>query len=121
MITALTSFASDVGQLIVVVLIFIFVLVLTAWVTKWIGNYQKDRAPGENVEILETKRIAPNKLIEIVRIGDRYFALALGKEETTLISEIDKSSLNFIVGEKTSFSFKEFLEKAKDNGEENSK
>lgn len=115
---SLMSTASSIGQLIAVLLIFVFVLAITAWVTKWIATYQKDKSLGENVELLETKRIASNKLIEIVRIGDRYFALALGKDEVNLISELDKDSLSFDVGQKPSFSFKEFLEKAKDNGEE---
>lgn len=118
MIASLTSTASSIGQLIAVLLIFVFVLVLTAWVTKWIANYQKDKSLGDNVEIIETKRIATNKVIEIVRIGDRYFALALGKDEANLISELDKDSLSFNEGTKTSFSFKEFLEKARDNGED---
>lgn len=118
MIATLTSAASSIGQLVAVLLIFVFVLLITAWVTKWIANYQKDKALGDNVEIIETKRIASNKVIEIVRIGERYFALALGKDEANLISEIDKDSLSFTVGERPSFSFKEFLEKARDNGED---
>lgn len=119
MTVSLTSTTSSFVQLLTVALIFVFVLFLTYWVTKWIGNYQKDKFIGGNVEIIETKRIAPNKLVEIVRIGDKYFALAVGKDEANLIGEVDKDSLTFPETGKKAFSFKEFLEKAKDNGEDN--
>lgn len=118
MIVSLTSLASSVGQLITVLLIFIFVLVITAVTTKWIANYQKDKAPGENITVLETKRIAQNKLVEIVRIGDRYFALAIGKDEISVISELSADSLKYPEATGGTFSFKDFLNKAKDNGEE---
>lgn len=115
----LTSTASSVGQLITVLLIFVFVLVITTFTTKWIGNYQKEKAPGENIEVVESKRIAQNKFVEIVRIGDRYFALALGKDTVSEIAEISKDSLQFKEIPKEKISFKDFLNKAKSgNGEE---
>lgn len=113
----LSSTASSIGQLITVLIIFAFVLIITYFTTKWIGNYQKDKAPGENIQIVETKRIDQNKMVEIVRIGDRYFALGLGKETVTTIAEISKDSLQFPIDNKTNFSFKDFLNKAKENGE----
>lgn len=121
MLVFATSIASEIGQLITVLLIFVFVLVITYLVTKWIANYQREKAPGENIEVLETKRVAPNKLVEIVRIGDKYFALAIGKDTVTPIGELDKDSLEYQKPEGGSFSFKDFLNKAKDNGEDTSK
>ena len=112
----LSSTAAMIGQFITVVLIFAFVLVLTAFVTRWIANYQKDRFPGSNVEIIETKRIAQNKLVEILRIGDRYFAVALGKDEVTLISEISPDSVKVPEAGGNSRSFKEIIGKMKDMG-----
>ncbi len=120
MILYLTSTASGVGQLITVLLIFVFVLFITFAVTKWIANYQKDKANGENIEIIETKRIATNKLVEIVRIGDKYFALAIGKDEIETIGEINKDSIQRNESAGGTFSFKDFLEKAKDTGEDKS-
>ncbi len=113
----LTSITSSVVQLITVLFIFVFVLVITYFTTKWIGNYKKDQSLGDNIAIIEAKRIDQNKTIEIVRIGDRYFALGLGKDTVTSIAEISKDSLQFPEVNKTNFSFKEFLNKAKENGE----
>ena len=117
----LASTASSIGQLITVLLIFVFVLALTYFVTKWIANYQKDKAPGENIVILETKRVAPGKLIEVVRIGDKCFAIGIGKDEVTLLGEINESSLKYDALPQGTFSFKDFLNKARDDGETDNK
>jgi flagellar protein FliO/FliZ len=112
----LSSTAATIGQFITVVLIFVFVLVLTVFVTRWIATYQRDKLPGGNITIIETKRIAQNKIVEILRIGDRYFAVALGKDEVTLISEISPDSIKMPEAGDNSFSFKEILGKMKDMG-----
>ena len=117
----LVSTAGGIGQLITVLLIFVFVLALTFFVTKWIANYQKEKAPGENIVILESKRIAPGKLIEVVRIGDRCFAIAIGKDEVTTIGEINEDSLNYESMPQGTFSFKDFMNKARDDGETDNK
>lgn len=109
---------SEIIELITVLLIFVFVLFITYVVTKWIANYQKDKTPGDNIEILETKRIAQGKLMEIVRVGDKCFAIAIGKDEVTLIGEVNRDSLTEAAPSGGTFSFKEFLEKAKENGED---
>ena len=113
----LNSTGASIIQFISVILIFIFVLLITALATKWIANYQKDKMPGENIVIAETKRIAQNKIITIVRIGDRYFALAVGKDEANLIAEISPDSLQFTQTGGEHFSFKELLSKLKNDGE----
>jgi len=115
------STASAVGQLIVVILIFIFVLFLTTVTTRWIANFQKEKSVGDNIAIIESKRIAPNKNIEIVRIGDKYYALATGKDEVTLIDELPKESVNIPKTSQESFSFKDILNKVKENGEDQTK
>jgi len=121
MTLSLTSTASSVGQLVVVLLIFVFVLAITAWVTKWIANYQKEKAPGENILVLESKRVAQNKFVEIVKIGDKCFALGIGKDEITVIGEINEDSLQHMEVTGGTFSFKDFLNKAKDDGVTNNK
>lgn len=112
---------SETAQLITTLLILVFVLFLTAVVTKWIGNYQKDASAGDNISIIEAKRVAQGKIVEIVKIGEKYFALGIGKDEITLISELSESELKFREESNGTFSFKDFLNKAKENGEKTDK
>ncbi|MBO7333759.1 MAG: flagellar biosynthetic protein FliO [Lachnospiraceae bacterium] len=113
------STASSAGQLITVLLIFAFVLFITWFATRFVGNFQKERMEGANITVVETQRIAPNKYIQIVKIGDRYFAIAVCKDSVTTISEISSESLDLSNTEKEKFSFKEFLNKAKEEEKDN--
>lgn len=113
------SHASSIGQLITVLVIFAIVLAITYFTTKYIANFQKNKCDGANVVILETTRIAQNKCIQIVKIGDRYFALAICKDTVTTISELDGSTLNFDSPVKEKVSFKEFFDKAREEKKDN--
>lgn len=113
MLLALSDRAADsYAQLITMLLLFVFVLAVTALVTRWIGGYQKGKTAGANMEILEALRLSNNKYIQIVRIGRKYLAVAICKDTVTMLSEIPEEDLSFpeesIGG---AFSFKDVLAK----------
>lgn len=110
--------ASSVGQFLTVILIFAFVLFITWFTTRFIGNFQKEKSKGQNVKVVETVRIAQNKYIQIVLIGDKYFALAVCKDSVTTIGEIPAESLSFEENSGEKLSFKDFLNKAKEEEKE---
>lgn len=80
-------------QLVTVLLIFAAVLGVTAWTTRWMANYQKQQNVNENIEVIETTRIANNKYIQIVRAGGTYLAIAVCKDTVTLLGEIPEEQL----------------------------
>lgn len=82
-----------IGQLLTVAVLFILVLALTYFTTRFVGNYQKEHFAGENLQIVETMRLSQNKLLQIVRAGDKYFAIAVCKDTVTLLGEIDGSEI----------------------------
>ena len=61
----LTTGTGGYAQFITVLLMFVIVLGVTALTTKWIANYQKQQSVNENVQVIETTRIANNKFIQI--------------------------------------------------------
>ena len=85
----------NVSQFITLILIFAFVLVLTYFTTKYVANYQKGNMAQSNIRVIEGAKIAQNKFIEIVKIGNKYYALAVCKDSVTVICEIDESELIF--------------------------
>ncbi|MEE3480421.1 MAG: flagellar biosynthetic protein FliO [Lachnospiraceae bacterium] len=94
MLLVSTGTLENVFQLIVVLIIFVVVLVLTYYTTKWIAGYQKKHGTGGNVEIIETAKIGNGRFLEIVKVGkDRYFVIAFGKNEITSLGEISKEDL----------------------------
>jgi len=104
-------------QLITIVFIFIFVLVLTYFVTRFTAGYQKGKLANANVEVLETLRIAPNKYIQVVRIGKKYFSYVVCKDTVTLLGEVTKDDILELnkaeAGPAINMSFKEIFEKLK--------
>lgn len=102
-------------QLITLVLIFALVLGLTYFVTRFVGNYQKNKLTGTNISVIETIRISSSKYIQLIQIGSRYFAIAVCKDTVTLIGEIEQDDL--ILTDNTtqvqSESFKTILDKFK--------
>ena len=52
---------------------------------------------NRNLEIIEGIRLANNKYVQIIRAGeDKYFVVACGKDEVTLLGEISSSQLREI-------------------------
>ncbi len=99
MLLALSDRTTDsYAQFITILLLFVFVLAITAVVTKWIGGYQKGLTVGANMEILEALRLSNNKYVQIVRIGRKYLAVAVCKDTVTMLSEIPEEDLCFPEG-----------------------
>ena len=95
--------------------IFIFVLAITYFVTKWIGNYQKIQLKSRNMQVIETMRVTNNKYIQIVKVSEAYLVLSIVKDRVELLTELDEKSINAlqIPEEKQTESFQEILKKLK--------
>ena len=83
-------------QMLTVLVIFVGVLGVTAWTTKWVANYQKKQADQGNISLLDACRIGTNKYIQIVRVGEKYLALAICKDTVTVLCEIPEEQLKFM-------------------------
>ena len=110
-------------QMLTVLVIFLFVLGVTAWTTKWVANYQKKQADQGNISLMDACRIGTNKYIQIVRVGEKYLALAICKDTVTVLCEIPEEQLKMMSGENdNAFSdiLKKMVKNKQNNLEENS-
>lgn len=96
-------------DLITVLLIFIFVIAITLFTTKYIANYQKVQSLGKNIEVLETYKLSQTKYVQIVKIGKKYVAVAVSKDTVTLLTTLEESDITFPETENEGKSFKEIL------------
>ena len=117
-IASMSSRIEAFAQLLTLLIIFIFVLAVTYYVTRFVGNYQKNKLSGSNINILETMRIANNKYIQIVKIGSRVFAIAVAKDTVSYLCEVDEDELIYKESSSGKMlinneNFKEILEKFK--------
>ncbi len=95
---ALSDRADSYVQFMTVLILFVFVLAITAFVTRWIGGYQKGKSAGANMELIESLRLSSNKYVQIVRIGRKYLAVAVCKDTVTMLSEIPAEDMSFPEG-----------------------
>ena len=102
-------------QFFTVLAIFVLVLVITLFVTKWIGQYQKIQSIGTNVQVVETCKISPSTYVEILKLGKKYIAVAVSKENTTYLCELDESDIDINSGSGSAMDFSGIFDKVKTN------
>lgn len=111
MILAGSSNALDsIIQLIVVLIMFLFVLGLAYLAARMAGRFQSNIQSRSNIKVIEAARINNGKMIEIVKIGERYFAVGIGKDDITMLAELKEEELNLdALNHSSNGSFKEIL------------
>lgn len=110
MASSLESFIELIGAL----LIFVFVLMVTWLVTRWMGGYQKSKRKNTNLDIVETMPVGNSKYISIVRTGNKYLAVSIGKDEIHLLTELEASDLELQEEKAKDDKFGSFAEVLKD-------
>ena len=96
-------------DLITVLLIFVFVIAITLFTTKYIANYQKVQSLGKNIEVLETYKLSQTKYVQIVKIGKKYVAVAVSKDAVTLLTTLEETDITIPEDINEGKSFKEIL------------
>ena len=107
----LTGITSSYVQFITVLLVFVLVLGITAFTTRWMANYQKQQGAGGNIQVIETSRISNNKYVQIVRVGKTYMVIAVGKDTVTMLGEVPEEQLN-LENTGQGMRFREILDRA---------
>ena len=103
------------AQFLTVLVLFIVVLALTYFTTKFVGNYQKMQGLCRNFEPIESYRLTGNKFLQIVRVGKKYYLLAVGKDEVSTIAELSEEDLDLgAAAPRSDDRFKKLLDIARD-------
>jgi flagellar protein FliO/FliZ len=93
----LASAGESIFELIVVLVIFVGILLLTYYTTKWIAGYQKGRMVNQNLELIETLKITNNKYVQILRAGkDKYLVIGVGKDEISRLGELTENEVKLL-------------------------
>lgn len=110
----LTGRVDSAAQFITVLILFVIVLAITAFTTRWIAGYQKQQNLNSNIEVIDTQRIANGKYIQIIRLGEKYIAVAVCKDTVTMLTEVHQEQLlSKETGSVNVAGFSELFEKVK--------
>lgn len=108
--------AESFTQFLTVILVFVFVLAATYFTTRFVGSYQKTRSAGRNFEVIETCKVTNGKYLQIVKIGEKYVVIGIGKDSITSICELSPEDIkDKRESEPADFSFRSFLDKARNS------
>ena len=107
-----TSPASEIAQLVTLLIVFIFVLLLCTFVAKWMGGVQREQGRSTNAEVIDTIRIAQGKWVQVIRVGNKYKVIAVCKDTVTYLGDVEESDIILKTAEEKTGSFSDFLSKA---------
>lgn len=93
------STSASILKLIFLIIIFVVILVLSYVVTKWYANSGLVKNRTSNISLIETFQISPGRTISIVKIGEKYIAIAQYKDSIVKLTELTKEQLD--LNEKT--------------------
>lgn len=117
-----SSKLQSIGQLICVFLLFLFVLFLAYMAARVTGSLQAGALnKNSNIKVIEIYRLSNTKLIEIVQIGVKYYALAVGKDDIQVICQLDSDEIKRQETTIEPINFKNILEKMKNDKQKESK
>ncbi len=112
MLLTISGEADSYIQFMTVLILFLLVLAVTYFVTKWMAGYQKSRISNANLEIVETIGLSNNKYVQIIRVGQKYLAVAICKDTVTMLTEVSEQELILSDGSvPKTMGFKDILDK----------
>ncbi|NLK27981.1 MAG: flagellar biosynthetic protein FliO [Clostridiales bacterium] len=115
-----SSTSESVWHLIGLVLLLIVILIAAYYTTKFVANAKFGQLRTSNFKLIDSYRIAPNKMLQIVKVANKYLVLAVSKDSVEFITELEEAEV--MVRDTRSIekqSFKKILEKIKEkNGSE---
>lgn len=86
----------NVLRLISAIVVFVLVLAVTYFVTRWIGKYQQGISGSRNITVLETFKVTQNKYLQVVKVGEIYMVIAICKDSITMLTRLEETELGDI-------------------------
>lgn len=83
----------NIGELIVLFIIFILIIVACYYVTRFIGGKQLKQMKNSNFTVLDTYRITQNKFLQLVRMGNQYVVIAVTKDNISVIARLTEEEV----------------------------
>ena len=75
------SSMSSILSVISLILIFIFIVALAYFTTKFIAKYQNNSMNSRsNIRVIESFRMGSNKFVGIIEVSNNFYVIGVGKE-----------------------------------------
>lgn len=84
---------NNILQLLATILIFVLVLAATYYATRWIAKSGVVQSHSRNIRVIETFKIAPNKYIQIIQLGTKYYSIGVTKDHISFLTPLEEEQL----------------------------
>jgi len=81
-------------HLLTAIIVFVFVLFITFYTTRWVAGFAKKQQYNRNIELIETFKIAQNKHIAIIRVAKDYLVIGVGKDEISILDKLQEEDID---------------------------
>lgn len=80
-------------QLIGLFIILILILIAAYYTSRFVGNVKLGQLKDSNFKVIDVYRISANKMLQIVKVADKYVVIGISKDQITYIMELDESEI----------------------------
>ncbi len=81
-------------RLVFSLIVFVLVLFVTYYATRWIAKSGAIQPNTKNIKVVETFKIAPNKYVQIIQIGSKFYSIGITKDNISFLSELEEEQLD---------------------------
>jgi len=96
-------------KLIGLIIICILIIAASYFTTRFVGKRQLAGGAGSNIRSIDIFRVNQNKYLQIIEIGERYFCIAVTKDNISLICELSREDIKKFPQTGEGKSFKECM------------
>ena len=90
-----TSTLASFIKLILLCIAFVFILIGSYYFTKWYAGSGMVKNKTKNIQVMESYPLGPGKQVCILKLGEKYIAVAICKEQVTVLTELPEEQLIF--------------------------
>lgn len=94
LLTSGFSTLASIFKLIFFLIVFIALLFAASWFTRWYAGSSMVRQRHRNISVIENYPFGQGKMIYILKIGNKYIAVAAGKDTFTVLAELAEEELD---------------------------
>ncbi len=103
------SGTDSVLKLIGLIALCVLILIASYYTTKFVGKSQMKRQSGSNFQVIDACRLTQNKMLQLVRAGNKYLVIGLSKDKITLITELSEEDIIPPTKQREDVKFKDIL------------
>lgn len=83
-------------ELVGLLILFLLILVACYFVTKFVAGKQLGFRADSNFKVIDFYRISQNKVIQLLKVGDKYIVIAICKDSITKLTELTEDEIHEI-------------------------